>query len=235
VGDARKLRARAPLAAAKVMREDLEIAERPESRIQQVDPPDSKRYVHRFDHRALTRRQEPRYRGPGRLLGPDSHRPAAVSLSLGYVMTTVLPVKSAQVARRTFRPSRPGARRHPPTACTRSSPMASRVPISSTRRVANSVEVPRASRPAYGRPLQRPKTRVGDEVDVGIDESGPESSFVGGDRTSLVVLPSGLDADDPVAFTRRWHLGGGASTRKPPSPALSLARRLAAAGMADSK
>ncbi len=41
----------------------------------------------RFDHRALTRGREPRYRGPWRLLGPDSHRLAAVSLSPGYVMT----------------------------------------------------------------------------------------------------------------------------------------------------
>jgi len=36
--------------------------------------------------RDLTRRRGPRYRGPWRLPGPDSHRLAAVSLSLGYVV-----------------------------------------------------------------------------------------------------------------------------------------------------
>jgi len=36
--------------------------------------------------RALTRRRECCYRGPWRLPGPDSHRLAAVSLSLGYVV-----------------------------------------------------------------------------------------------------------------------------------------------------
>src|SRR6266511_3567375 len=37
----------------------------------------------RFDGRDLSCRREPRYRGPWRLPGPDSHRLAAVSLSLG--------------------------------------------------------------------------------------------------------------------------------------------------------
>src|SRR5215203_5237895 len=36
--------------------------------------------------RDLARRRGPRYRGPWRLPGPDSHRLAAVSLSLGYVV-----------------------------------------------------------------------------------------------------------------------------------------------------
>jgi hypothetical protein len=36
--------------------------------------------------RALARRRECYYRGPWRLPGPDSHRLAAVSLSLGYVV-----------------------------------------------------------------------------------------------------------------------------------------------------
>src|SRR5829696_86668 len=36
--------------------------------------------------RALARRRECCYRGPWRLPGPDSHRLAAVSLSLGYVV-----------------------------------------------------------------------------------------------------------------------------------------------------
>ena len=40
--------------------------------------------------RDLARRREPRYRGPWRLPGPDSHRLAALSLSLGYVMSTSL-------------------------------------------------------------------------------------------------------------------------------------------------
>jgi hypothetical protein len=84
-------------------------------------------------------------------------------------------------------------------------------------------------------PLQRPETRVRGEVHAGIDESGQESSFVGGDPTSVEVLPSGLDADDPVAF----HEDGGTlvaepSTRKATFPRPSMARRLAAAGIADS-
>src|SRR6266498_412718 len=37
----------------------------------------------RFDGQDLSRRREPRYRGPWRLPGPDLHRLAAVSLSLG--------------------------------------------------------------------------------------------------------------------------------------------------------
>jgi hypothetical protein len=37
-------------------------------------------------HRDLARRRECCYRGPWRLPGPDSHRLAAVSLSLGYVL-----------------------------------------------------------------------------------------------------------------------------------------------------
>jgi hypothetical protein len=36
--------------------------------------------------RDLARRRGPRYRGPWHLPGPDSHRLAAVSLSLGYVV-----------------------------------------------------------------------------------------------------------------------------------------------------
>src|SRR5918993_5704006 len=42
--------------------------------------------------RDLARRRRPRYRGPWRLPGPDSHRPAAVSLSLGYVVVLLLSV-----------------------------------------------------------------------------------------------------------------------------------------------
>src|SRR6266571_5187757 len=40
-------------------------------------------FVAPLRRRALTRRREPCYRGPWRLPGPDSHRLAAVSLSLG--------------------------------------------------------------------------------------------------------------------------------------------------------
>src|SRR5215216_7805419 len=40
--------------------------------------------------RALARRRECCYRGPWRLPGPDSHRLAAVSLSLGYVVAPSL-------------------------------------------------------------------------------------------------------------------------------------------------
>src|SRR5215218_3024879 len=38
--------------------------------------------------RDLARRRGPRYRGPWRLPGPDSHRLAAVSLSLGYTVAS---------------------------------------------------------------------------------------------------------------------------------------------------
>src|SRR4029453_3060874 len=38
--------------------------------------------------RELPRRRGPRSRGPWRLPGPDSHRLAAVSLSLGYTVTS---------------------------------------------------------------------------------------------------------------------------------------------------
>ena len=40
--------------------------------------------------RPLDRARGHRYRGPGRLPGPDSHRLAALSLSLGYVMSNPL-------------------------------------------------------------------------------------------------------------------------------------------------
>jgi hypothetical protein len=36
----------------------------------------------------LDQRREPRYQGPWRLPGPDFHRLAALSLTLGYVMTS---------------------------------------------------------------------------------------------------------------------------------------------------
>jgi hypothetical protein len=45
--------------------------------------------------RDLARRRGPRYRGPWRLPGPDSHRLAAVSLSLGYVVVPSLRWSSA--------------------------------------------------------------------------------------------------------------------------------------------
>jgi hypothetical protein len=38
--------------------------------------------------RPLDRRREPRYRGPWRLLGPDSHRLAALNLTPGYIRTS---------------------------------------------------------------------------------------------------------------------------------------------------
>ena len=50
-------------------------------------PPPQRDVVAPLRHRTLTRRREPRYRGPWHLPGPDSHRLAALSLSLGYVMT----------------------------------------------------------------------------------------------------------------------------------------------------
>src|ERR671937_1342938 len=42
--------------------------------------------------RGLARRRECCYRGPWRLPGPDSHRLAAVSLSLGHVVALLLSV-----------------------------------------------------------------------------------------------------------------------------------------------
>src|SRR5919204_5462641 len=45
--------------------------------------------------RALTRRRECCYLGPWRLPGPDSHRLAAVSLSLGYVVAPSFRCSSA--------------------------------------------------------------------------------------------------------------------------------------------
>src|SRR5215211_6102192 len=54
--------------------------------------------------RNLARRRRPRYRGPWRLPGPDSHRLAAVSLSLGYVVVLLLSVVlGARATGRTFR------------------------------------------------------------------------------------------------------------------------------------
>src|SRR5215218_3457277 len=54
--------------------------------------------------RNLARRRRPRYRGPWRLPGPDSHRLAAVSLSLGYVVVLLLSVLlGARATGRTFR------------------------------------------------------------------------------------------------------------------------------------
>jgi hypothetical protein len=45
--------------------------------------------------RDLARHRGPRYRGPWRLPGPDSHRLAAVSLSLGYVVVPSFRCSSA--------------------------------------------------------------------------------------------------------------------------------------------
>ena len=47
-------------------------------------------FVAPLRRRPLYRRREPHYQGPWRLPGPDSHRLAALSLSLGYVITTSL-------------------------------------------------------------------------------------------------------------------------------------------------
>src|SRR6266508_6041418 len=62
----------------------------------------------RFDGRDLSCRREPRYRGPWRLPGPDSHRLAALSLSLGYVMGIPLDTHGARAAGRTLRPEEVG-------------------------------------------------------------------------------------------------------------------------------
>src|SRR5215218_2144542 len=61
--------------------------------------------------RNLARRRRPRYRGPWRLPGPDSHRLAAVSLSLGYVVVLLLSVLlGARATGRTFLRNRCGER-----------------------------------------------------------------------------------------------------------------------------
>lgn len=44
-------------------------------------------FVAPLRRRDLSRRREPCYQGPWHLPGPDSHRLAAMSLSLGYVIT----------------------------------------------------------------------------------------------------------------------------------------------------
>ena len=62
----------------------------------------------RFDGGVLTRRREPRYRGPWRLPGPDSHRLATVSLSLGYAIAPS-PLFGVRAAGRTLRPEEVGA------------------------------------------------------------------------------------------------------------------------------
>src|SRR4029450_5788867 len=62
------------------------------------------------------RRRECCYRGPWRLPGPDSHRLAAVSLSLGYVVALLLSVglgarATGPTSRRTHRAGVPAAGR----------------------------------------------------------------------------------------------------------------------------
>ena len=64
-------------------------------------------------------------------------------------------------------------------------------------------------------PAPAPRDSRRNEVDVGIDQSGQESSFVGGDPTSVGVLPRGLDADDPVAFHE--HVAAGSRSSRPGS------------------
>lgn len=55
-----------------------------------VAPPPLRGVVAPLRRRDLARRREPCYRGPWRLPGPDSHRLAAVSLSLGYASVFLL-------------------------------------------------------------------------------------------------------------------------------------------------
>jgi len=83
-------------------------------------------------------------------------------------------------------------------------------------------------------PLQRPETRIRDELNVGIDESGQESLRR---RQSDIpgVIPSGLEADDPVAFHRTVAPWSGNLDWESHLSPTSQARRLAAVGMADSR
>src|SRR5438874_828878 len=70
-------------------------------------PPPQRDVVAPLRHRALTRHRKPRYQGPWRLPGPDSHRLAALSLSLGYTMNLLF-VHSVRAAGRTLRPEKCG-------------------------------------------------------------------------------------------------------------------------------
>src|SRR6266567_9309530 len=86
VAFARPTQARLPLGPARAgvyvttLQASLHAADR------SVAPPPCRGFVAPLRRRALTRRREPCYRGPWRLPGPDSHRLAAVSLSLGYAI-----------------------------------------------------------------------------------------------------------------------------------------------------
>ena len=60
--------------------------------------------------RDLARRREPRYRGPWRVPGPDSHRLAVLSLSLGYTAEPPF-VPCARAAGRTLRPEKVASER----------------------------------------------------------------------------------------------------------------------------
>jgi hypothetical protein len=68
--------------------------------------PPCRDFVAPLRRRTLTRRREPRYRGPWRLPGPDSHRLATVSLSLGYAIAPS-PLFGVRAAGRTLRPEKP--------------------------------------------------------------------------------------------------------------------------------
>src|SRR6266542_2875997 len=84
VAFARPTQARLPLGPARAgvlvttLQASLHAADR------SVAPPPLRGVVAPLRRRDLARRREPCYRGPWRLPGPDSHRLAAVSLSLGY-------------------------------------------------------------------------------------------------------------------------------------------------------
>jgi IS5 family transposase len=75
--------------------------------------PPCRGFVAPLRRRALTRRREPCYRGPWHLPGPDLHRLAAVSLSLGYAIPLLSYSASlgARAAGRTLPPEKGWVRR----------------------------------------------------------------------------------------------------------------------------
>src|SRR5215208_7534239 len=84
--------------------------------------------------RALARRRECCYRGPWRLPGPDSHRLAAVSLSLGYVVVLLLSVVlGARATGRTFLRNRLGCGCSRPAGLAPAAPGAAWTPARAAR------------------------------------------------------------------------------------------------------
>ena len=69
--------------------------------------PPHRDFVAPLRRRHLCRRREPCYQGPWRLPGPDLRRLAAVSLSLGYVITNSFPVMAPELLDARWNPNPP--------------------------------------------------------------------------------------------------------------------------------